>query len=137
MFIRHMEKPYFIALKLDIETFLLLLIDLRHFKDNFSHKPTSSRSAHVYYKREKMCLFCFKYYHSHFFLPVQSVVYLHRTLIVLFMLHAVASFPFFNGCVYLQKLGSLCVEMILIIEKQFSKPLVHISSHTLDSLSAI
>lgn len=49
----------------------------------------------------KMCLFCFRYYHSHLFLPGQSVVYPRHTLIVLFMLNAVTSFTFFPMAVFI------------------------------------
>lgn len=68
-----MVNIYFSAVIQDMKHFCQCsLLTRRHFKDDFSHELTSSRFTHVYYeKREKMCLFCFRYYRSHFFYLLQ------------------------------------------------------------------
>lgn len=54
------------------------------------------------------------------------MVYLHHMLIVLFILHTVASFPFyFSMAVFIFRSGSsvhrLCVEIILMFKTEYSK----------------
>lgn len=129
------KKAYFIALidTLDIRNNSVgLLIEVHHSKDDFSHKLTSSRFTHVYYKREKKCAF----FASNIIVAISScprraslqptMVYLHRMLIVLFMLHAVATFPSFFQWLCLSFSGGSIhpprVEMILIVEREYSEP---------------
>lgn len=89
-----MEIPYSVALRLDSETFMLgyVLLTCAVFND-FSHKPSSSRFTHVNYKREISAFFA-----SNIILAI--CFYLFKVwctsppLIVLFMSHAVAGFPF-------------------------------------------
>lgn len=75
-----------------------LLRDIHRSKDYFFHKLTSSRFTHVfYYKREKKHVpFLLQRSLSHFSsnrTPLYPImVYLHRLLIVLFIL--LSSFPF-------------------------------------------
>lgn len=53
-----MEIPYSVALRLDIETFMLgyVLLTCAIFND-FSHKPSSSRFTHVNYIKGKLVPF--------------------------------------------------------------------------------
>lgn len=101
------------------------------FKDDFSHKLTSSRFTHVCYKREKKCaFFCFRYYLIHFPLPAQNVVYLNRTLIVPSSSMQLWLF-LFPVAVFIVRDGTLCVQ------KGSSYTLKIHTTQTLSSLSAI
>lgn len=128
-----MEIPYFVALRLDIETFLLSYCLLTCAILTVSLTSRALLGLHVYYKREISAFFA-----SNIILAISFYLFkvwcTNPTLIVLFMSHAVAaSFPFFNGCVLSLEVtvrSILCVKMILIIKKPFSKPASFTQAHT-------
>lgn len=101
-----MEIPYSVALRLDIETFMLgyVLLTCAIFND-FSHKPSSSRFTHVNYKREISAFFASNIL-SHLFLLVQSVVY-QSSIDCTFYVTCSCKFSFFKMAVFIVRSDSL------------------------------
>lgn len=96
MFICHMVNIYFSAEQNMRHFCQCSLLTRRHFKDDFSHKLTSSRFTHVCYEKGKNVPFLLQILSQPFLLPAPSVVYLNRTLIVPSSIPCSCNFSFFQ-----------------------------------------